>query len=92
MGWKLFERINTQLAEAILKLREAEQSIPHNTAMYKQVLEKLDEITRVQRHLQSALGSGITASGERSVVGAIIINSTVITGNNAVVRTQGQDF
>jgi len=87
VAWQLFEVIRVRLAETVTELQQIKISGP-SAVLLQQALQKLDEIAHAQLHIQAALSSSITASGERSVAGAIIVNSTVITGNNVVIRKE----
>ncbi len=82
LAWQLFEAIRFQLYETIKELEKIKLATM-DAAMISKVLRKLDEIARTQSNIQSALRPNVSASGDRSVAATNIVNSIVITGDNA---------
>lgn len=85
--WHLFEMTTDRLVQELFALKQLQESGAEMPLLH-QALQKLDEIARAQAQIQAALGPSISASGERSVAGAIILNSTVITGDHVVLQSK----
>lgn len=87
VAWQLFEVLRVQLSEAVSELRIAGLPGVDRTVL-QQLLQKLDEIARAQTLIHATLGHSITASGERSVAGAVIVNSVVVTGDGVTIQAK----
>ncbi len=87
VAWQLFAILRIQFLETLTELQTKRFS-ELNEDMLNQALNKLLEIARIQAQVHATLSPSISAIGERSVAGAIIVNSNVITGNHVVIHSE----
>lgn len=83
--WQLFEITTDRLLQELFALKQLRESNLEEPLL-RQALQKLDEIARAQAQIQATLGPSVSASGQRSVASAIILNSTVITGDYVILQ------
>lgn len=85
--WDLYDTTTGHLYKELFAVRQQYESGSTDLSL-RQVFLRLDEIMRSQWLIRSVLETSVSASGARSVASAIIVNSTVITGDNVVIQKE----
>jgi hypothetical protein len=87
LAWKCYDLQERRVSE-LLRSIEARQSLESKLgdSLIHDFSRELSEIARLAQLTSSALSPSSFAVGERSVASASIIDSIVITGDNAIVH------